>query len=302
MFSIEKLGLIAYLNDNAISETNRSMLELTSDVIDRTLDRYLSKGNGADMTDGVQLLRFLNERNIRRDALANTASRIRSYMGCGIETVTYWDIRYPGNLRLVPDPPLLLYVKGTGFPGSDQVAIAGTSNPSVKGLDLAFEYGARIAKKGRTVVSGLTKGVDAQALEGALSAEGSPIAVLGTPLTDIYPEENKVLAEEISKAGAVVSELTEEAFLHPGRFLRRDQMAGGLSGSLVIIESTGVGGIRRLVELMLRQGRKVYVVDQGVFSDPDHEEGFRILKGLGAVPITYPDEVIVNEPKQRRLF
>ena len=302
MFSVEELGLIAYLNDNASSAMNSSILELTADATDRVMDRCLSRSSDGEGMDEGRVLKMLNDRRIRRDALARTTGRVRDYLENDIEVVTYWDVRYPRNLRLSYDPPLILYVKGKAFPGRDQVAILGTSNPSNKGLDLAFEYGAMMAKKGHTVVSGLTKGVDAQALEGALSAHGAPIAALGTPLTDIYPEESRALGDEVSRSGSVISELTEEAPIHPGRFLQRNKVISGTSGSLVIIESTGVGAMLRVVELMVRLGRKAYVVDHGEFEDQDHEKGFHKLVGMGAVPITSSEDMVLYEAKQDRLF
>jgi DNA processing protein len=301
MFSIDELGLIAHLNDNARSATNRSMTEMKPDIVARALDRYLSKSN-ADGPDGEgRLVDLLNERKVGREALFRTTARIREYLDRGIRVITYWDAGYPGNLRLAPDPPLILYVDGRAFPGSDHVAIIGTSHPSEAGLDLAYEYGARISKKGRTVVSGLTNGIDAQALEGALSASGSPIAVLGTPLTDIYPDESRALAAEVAEGGAIVSELTEEAYLHPGRFLQRNRMINGMAGSVVVIESTGVGALYHLVDLTLRQGRRAYIVDRSKFEDPEHEAGFRRLRDLGAVPIAHVDDMLSQEARQNRL-
>jgi DNA protecting protein DprA len=302
MFSVEELGLIAYLNDNASSAMNSSILELTSDATDRVMDLYLSRGSDGEGTDESRVLKMLNDRGIRRDALARTTGRVRDYLENGVEVVTYWDVRYPRNLRLAYDPPLVLYVKGKAFPGSDQVAILGTSNPSNKGLDLAFEYGAMMAKKGHTVVSGLTRGVDAQAIEGALSTDGAPIAALGTPLTDIYPEESRALGDEVSRNGSVISELTEEAPIHPGRFLQRNKVISGMSASLVIIESTGVGAMLRVVELMVRLGRGAYVVDHGRFEDQDHEAGFHKLVIMGATPVTHADDIIMSEARQDKLF
>ncbi|GEM_PF-4396559 len=302
MFSLDELGLIAYLNDNALAATNRSLMESSSDVVGRALDRYLSNDNGAGPAPEDLLVRMLNERKIGRDALARTTCRVRDYLDSEIGVVTCWDASYPVALRSAQDPPLILYVKGRSFPGSDQVAVLGISTPSERGLELAYELGARFAQRGRTVVSGLTKGIDAQAIEGALSAGGAPIAMLGTPLSDIYPEEIKTLASEVAGRGAVVSELTEEAYLHPGRFLRRDRLIGGMCGSVVIVESTGTGAMARLVEHTLRQGRKAYVVDQGRFENPDHEAGFKILRDMGAVPITRAEDIASQEARQERLF
>jgi predicted Rossmann fold nucleotide-binding protein DprA/Smf involved in DNA uptake len=75
-----------------------------------------------------------------------------------------------------------------------------------------------------------------------------------------------------------------------------------MSGSLVIIESTGVGAMLRVVELMVRLGRGAYVVDHGKFEDRDHEAGFHKLVDMGATPVTHADDVILSEARQDRLF
>ncbi|MDW5562688.1 MAG: DNA-processing protein DprA [Methanomassiliicoccus sp.] len=302
MFSIDELGLIAYLNDNALTGTNRMMTGLPSDMVGMVLDRYLSRDEGTGSTEGDLLLAILNDRKIGREALARTAGRVKEYLENGIKVITYWDSSYPGNLRLSPDPPLVLYVTGNVFPGSDHVAILGTSNPSKGGLDLAYEFGAKLAKKGRTVVTGLSRGIDAQALEGAIGADGTAVAVLGTPLSDIYPDEIRLLAAEVSGKGAVISELTEEADLHPGRFLQRNRMICGMSGSVVVIESSGVEAMQRLIEQTIRQGRRAYIVDQEGFEEPEHGLGLGKLSRLGATPITSPNEFLSSESRQDRLF
>lgn len=302
MFSVDELGLIAYLNDNALPALNRELMDSSSDVVLRALDQYLSRSSGDGSAPEDLLVRMLNERMIGREALTRTTDNVRHYLDRGFNVITFWDASYPGNLRATQDPPLVLYADGKLLPGTDQVAILGTTTPSEKGLDLAYELGARMTKKGRTVISGLTRGIDAQALEGALSAGGAPVAMSGTPLPDSYPEECKELACEVARCGAVVSELTEEAYLHPGRSLCRDQVIGGMSGSVVIVESSGVGAMARLVERTLKLGRKAYVIDQVDFENPDHEAGFKKLKGLGAVPITHADEIASQETRQGKLF
>jgi DNA processing protein len=278
------------------------MLGMTPDIVAGALDLYLSGRSGDPGSEEQRLIAGLEERKIGTEALATTTARVRDHQDRGVEVITYWDPKYPGNLRLMPDPPLILYVDGQSFPGREHVAILGTGHPSKAGLDLAYEYGARIARRGRTVVSGLTRGIDAHALEGALAAGGGPIAILGTSLSEIDSHDKRVLAAEVAGSGAAVSELTEEAYPHPGRFQRRNHMIAGMAGSLIVIESPGAGALSRLVELTLKQGRRAYVVQQARFEDPEHEIGFRALRDLGAVPITTADEMIAQEARQGRLF
>jgi DNA processing protein len=302
LFSTEKLGMIAYLNDNARATLNRSLQRLTAEAVDQVLDTYLSGGMAAENNDDLQTLRMLYERPIGKELQARTTSRIQDYLKKGIRIITFWDPTYPSNLRSIPNPPLLLYVNGRVFPGNNPVGIVGTTNPSDRGLELAYQFGAAMAKKRRAVVSGLAKGIDTYAHGGALSVKGTTIAVLSTPITEIYPEENKHLSEEITQGGAIVSEITEEADTHPRRVIQRNRIISGMSESVVVIESSGEGVAHRQVEIALNQGRKVYVVDHDVFTNPEHKAGFVKLKEMGALPISVPEEMASTEPKQLKLF
>ena len=223
MFSADELGLLAYLNDNALISTNRNLQMHSPDTVASAIDRYLRGGGAGDRLEEDRLLARLGDMHIGKDILARTTKRVREHLERGSRIVTYWDTSYPRNLRFFPDPPLMMFVEGGSFPGRDHTAVVGTVHPSRAGSDLAYEYGARRARKGRTVVSGLARGIDAQVLEGSLGSNGAPIAVLGAPLTDDLSEELKGLRSEIARNGALVSEVTEEACLHPGRLMQRNR-------------------------------------------------------------------------------
>ncbi|MBI0583731.1 MAG: DNA-protecting protein DprA [Methanomassiliicoccus sp.] len=302
MFDLKKLGLIACLNDNTAAAIVGNLQGLSPDLADHVLEAYLDGRQVTEGEEGNQALKRLNERPVARDVLDRTTDRIGHYLKNGIRAVTYWEPGYPGNLRLIQDPPLLLYVKGTVFPGSAPVALIGTRHPSPKGLELAYEFAARLASRGHTIVSGLGRGIDAQVHEGALGAGGNTIAVMGTPVTEIFPEENKELAAGIEVSGSLVSEITEEAHMSPGRFVQRSRIITGMSGSVVVIESARGSGIHRQVEVAIRQGRRVYAVDHGKFTDQDHGTSFVQLKALGAIPITHPDDAAPTGTKQLKLF
>lgn len=216
---------------------------------------------------------------------------VEQYMGRGVKIIDYWDEAYPDSLRYVSNPPLLLFVDGTTFPGSSPVAIVGTRRASLLGRKLAHEFGAFFAERGRTVVSGLARGIDSAAHAGALESNGSTVAILAGDIDYIYPPENAKLAEAIKKNGAVVSEVTRHAFVHKGRFVERNRITSGLSKAVVVIESVRTGGTLQQVRFALSQGRPTYVLDQGEFENADARAGFRRLIEMGALAIRSPKEV-----------
>jgi DNA processing protein len=136
---------------------------------------------------------------------------------------------------------------------------------------------------------------------GCLSVGGASLAILGTPVTEVYPKENEPLAAEIRGNGAVVSDITEEAPLYPGRIYQRYRITSGISDALIIVESSEEGTYRH-AESAIRQGTKVFVVDPGISGHQEQKDGFKRLKKIGAVPVMYPEDVKVSVPTQLKLF
>src|SRR5262249_1478126 len=115
---------------------------------------------------------------------------------------------YPAPLRNIPDPPPLLYRKGTYEPPDEiAIAIVGSRKCTPYGVRIAERLGASLGRVGVTVVSGLARGIDAAAHRGALKAGGRTIAVMANGLSEIYPPEHDKLAEDIAGAGCVVTEM-----------------------------------------------------------------------------------------------
>ncbi|MGE5379382.1 MAG: DNA-processing protein DprA [Candidatus Saccharibacteria bacterium] len=301
MLNSDKLGVIAYLNDRPDESINLPLQSLSYEEIDHVLDDFINSGRTALSREGGYALKLLQDRPMEKAVLLRTIGRVETYLNRGMKIVTIWDSSYPNSLRLIQDPPLLLYVAGERFPGEKRLAIAGAKGPSKKGLALAYEFGAKLAKSGHTIVSGLGKGVDVEAQNGCLSAGGTSLVILGTPITEIYPKENGPLAEEISRNGAVVSDITEEASLYPGRIYHRYRITSGISDALIIIEPSEEGAYRQ-AEIAIRQGRKVFTVDPGSSANQENKDGFKRLRKIGAVPVQYPEEVKVSVPTQRKLF
>ena len=179
----------------------------------------------------------------------------------GVKVISYLDKDYPANLKEIYDPPAVLYVKGE-LTADDKysVGIVGSRNASRYGLQTAERLGYELAARGLTVVSGLARGIDAAGHKGALKAKGRTIAVLGSGLANIYPEEHNRLAEEISKNGAVVSEFPMATEPYRENFPRRNRIISGLSLGVVVVEAAKNSGALITTDFALEQGRELFAV------------------------------------------
>ena len=146
---------------------------------------------------------------------------------------------YPMLLRSIPDPPVVLYVKGTFEPRDlNALAIVGSRRCTYYGREQAERFGSLLAGVGFTVISGGARGVDSAAHRGAMApAEGRTIAVLGSGVDVAYPPENAGLLEQIAKRGAVVSEFPLGTPPNKENFPRRNRIVSGMSRGVLIIEA-----------------------------------------------------------------
>jgi DNA processing protein len=170
------------------------------------------------------------------------------------------DRQYPPLLRLISDPPPIIFASGNVsiLSETESVAVVGTRRPTELGTDMAHQIAFRLASERYMVVSGLAKGIDTAAHLGALEASGKTIAVLGTPLDDIYPRENQLLAEHIAKSGALVSELAFGTPPSRTTFIRRDRIQSGLAIAVFAIQTGLTGGTMHTVTFAKRQGRLLF--------------------------------------------
>ncbi|MEK6733008.1 MAG: DNA-processing protein DprA [Candidatus Omnitrophota bacterium] len=179
----------------------------------------------------------------------------------GVKVVTFLDKGYPENLKNIYDPPVILYVKGEILP-EDKLAIAivGSRLASFYGLQTAERLGFELASHGITVVSGLARGIDSSSHKGALKARKRTIAVLGSGLANIYPDEHIKLAEKISESGAVISEFPMLTRPDKGNFPKRNRIISGLSLGVVCVEAAEKSGALITCDCALEQGREVFAV------------------------------------------
>lgn len=209
----------------------------------------------------------------------------------GVRLLTFREEGYPRLLKEIPDPPLALFVKGALTEFSRCVAVAGTRNPSAYGHRMARECGKALAEKGYIVVSGLARGIDTEAHLGALEGGGKTAAVLAGDVEKVYPPENKRIAEDIVRNGAIVSETPPNVSIDKLRFVRRNRITSGISICLVVVESPGRGGTSTQVDHALAQGRRVFVMVPGK-GHSDLREGSEEYLSRGAEPFGDIPEMI----------
>lgn len=180
----------------------------------------------------------------------------------GVQFLTTDDELYPKNLREIYDPPLVLYVWGEIQP-RDRVAlgVVGSRRCTHYGSQCARKLSYQLAGAGITVLSGLARGVDTDAHEGALAAKGRTIAVIGSGLAQLYPPENQALAERIADGhGAVVSEFPIDLPPDKQTFPMRNRIVSGWSSGILVIEAPAWSGSLITANMASEQGRSVYAV------------------------------------------
>ncbi|HKD68886.1 MAG TPA: DNA-processing protein DprA [Candidatus Binataceae bacterium] len=180
----------------------------------------------------------------------------------GVSLVRWNDENYPANLRQIPDPPPFLYLRGSLPVGErDCVAIVGARAASDAALHMAHRLGLEFAIKRIAVISGLARGIDAQAHRGTLEGNGRTIAVLGCGIDIIYPPEHRNLAETIiAQGGALLSEVPLGSAPAPENFPVRNRLIAGMSLGVVVVEAAEKSGSLITARLALEQNRQVFAV------------------------------------------
>jgi len=211
----------------------------------------------------------------------------------GARLVFRWEDEYPASLRPVPVPPPAIFLRGRlPRPDSPAVAIVGTRKPSVAGIGFARETARTLALLGVVVVSGMARGIDTAAHEGALAADGLTVAVLGTGVDVVYPPENGGLMERIASSGGIVSEQLcgVQAFSYV--FPRRNRIISGMCDAVVVVEGGVRSGALITAKWALEQGREVGAVPG--FPGSFRSEGPNQLLKQGAFVVTDAMDIVTH--------
>ena len=183
--------------------------------------------------------------------------------------LTMDDTLYPDRLRNIYDPPLLLYGKGSLplFDEEGAVTVVGTRSCTPYGVKAASELGYELSKQGALLVSGMAKGIDGEALKGALRAGGFTAAVLGGGADVVYPAANRRLYEDIAATGVILSEYPPGTEPRGDHFPVRNRLLSALSVATLVVEAPEKSGALITAATALEQGREVFAVP-GPFDAP----------------------------------
>lgn len=188
----------------------------------------------------------------------------------GILVITPEDNFYPRCLYEIANPPVLLYLQGK-LPRPEEslcLAVVGSRKATADGIKSAFEFSYQLAKAGVTIVSGGALGVDQAALEGALQAGGSPVAVLGSGVDVDYPPNFTRLRTRILEAGGgILSEYPPTTAPYRGNFPVRNRILSGLSKGVFVIEAAQRSGALITARLAVEQNRDVFALPGSVRSE-----------------------------------
>ncbi|MBS7328465.1 MAG: DNA-processing protein DprA [Oxalobacter sp.] len=185
----------------------------------------------------------------------------------GNRLLTLADSRYPKKLLQIPDPPLMLYVKGRlDLLSADAIAIVGSRNATAQGCLDAENFANALGDTGLTTISGLALGIDAAAHRGGLKSQGSTIAVIGTGADIVYPARNHALAHQIADEGCIISEFPLGTSPIPSNFPRRNRIISGLADGILVVEAAAQSGSLITAKLALEQGRDVFAIPGSIHS------------------------------------
>lgn len=185
----------------------------------------------------------------------------------GNRVLTLADADYPKALLDIPDPPLILYVKGhLELLARPSLAVVGSRNATAQGVSNAEKFSEALSQAGLTISSGLALGIDTAAHRGGLRGSGSTIAVIGTGADIIYPARNRTLAHQIAAEGCIISEYPLGMPAIAANFPRRNRIISGLARGVLVIEAAAQSGSLITARLAGEQGRDVFAIPGSIHS------------------------------------
>lgn len=209
-----------------------------------------------------------------------------------IQICTYHDGAYPARLKNIPDPPVVLYYKGSlmGLDSSPVIGVVGTRKATPYGLVTSKKMGYQIAKCGGILVSGLAEGNDGSAMTGALTAGGKVVGVLGCGVDVIYPAMHRSLYRDTERNGCLISEFPPKTPAYKWNFPKRNRIISGLSNGVLVVEAPYKSGSLITARRAADQGRDVFVVPGNIDVPTFH--GSNALLRDGAIAVSSGWDVV----------
>ncbi|EHZ7344471.1 TPA: DNA-processing protein DprA [Vibrio vulnificus] len=205
--------------------------------------------------------------------------------------LTLHDGLYPPLLKETASPPCQLFVQGDPHClTKPQIALVGSRHATMQGLQHARDFAAQLVQHGLVVTSGLALGIDGHAHDGALTAGGETVAVLGSGFQHIYPARHKGLAARIGQQGALVSEFRPNTKAKAEHFPRRNRIISGLSLGVLVVEAAEKSGSLITARYAAEQGREVFALPNSLHIT--NARGGNLLIKSGACLVTGVEDVL----------
>ena len=254
--------------------------------------------------DGAQALRDKN--------LSDAQKILEDCARKKIHILTLQDASYPTRLKHIPDPPLVLYYKGTlpDFDGCPMIGVVGTRKYSLYGAQVAKRLGEELARCGGVVVSGMADGIDGFAMSSAISAGGMVVGVMGCGADVIYPWRNRGLYRDLERYGCILSEFPPGTEPLRWNFPKRNRIISGLSCGVLVVEAPEGSGALITANHALEQGRDVFTVP-GNIDLPTFTGNYRLMRDgatlvrsgwelLSEYQALFPDKVRMDTASSRQ--
>ena len=208
----------------------------------------------------------------------NLNSELKRIQEFGCQILTPADEAYPELLRQIYDPPIVLYVKGRlSAKDKNAVAMVGSRRTTHYGIETARKLAYQLAYVGVTVVSGGARGIDTAAHQGALSARGRTLCVLGTGINIVFPPENVELFERIAAGGAVITQYPFNRNADKQSFAIRNRIVAGMTLGTVVVEANLSSGALITANFAVEYGRQLFAVP-GRIDSPQSKGCHELIK------------------------
>ncbi len=274
-----------------------TQLQIDRRLMHRLLDRFAEPQRIYEATEqelhGLELSRGVRETILHDRSLHAAKSIVAWCAKHRVALVTLQDAAYPGRLRSIEVPPLLLYVGGR-MPSFDEeaaIAIVGTRRSSELAENIAYTFGYELSEKGMLVISGMAAGIDAAANTGALEAGAPTVAVLGCGIDVCYPTSSRPIYDSLLAGnGCLISEYPPGTKPLAGHFPERNRIISGLSAGILVVAAPERSGSLITASRALEQGREIFVVPGGI--QEKEFAGSNALIKHGAIPVTTPKDIV----------
>ncbi|MED1741806.1 DNA-processing protein DprA [Bacillus swezeyi] len=206
-------------------------------------------------------------RKLAEKELSNVKRLIRAYQADGVDMIAISSPDYPPSLKMIHDPPPVLFLKGHKklLDQHRLIGIVGTRNPSSYGKRAAAYLARELSKKDWTIVSGLAKGIDGLSHQESIRSNGTTIGVIAGGFNHLYPRENRQLAEQMAEDHLLVSEHLPRTKPQKWHFPMRNRLISGLTEGIIVIQGKEKSGSLITAYQALEQGREVFAVPGSIF-------------------------------------